>query len=49
MQRQQKALLAERYDLSDRRPATRTMFRGKAVQDGVRAKLPAGRDLGAAP
>ena len=41
MQRQM-ALLAERYDLSDRPAAGVTMGRGKAVQEGVRVKLPAG-------
>jgi len=41
MQRQ-KALLADRYDLGNRPASGVTMFRGKAVQDGVRAKLPAG-------
>lgn len=35
----QDALLAERYDLSDRPAAGATMSKGKAVQDGVRAKL----------
>ena len=39
--RQQK-LLEERYDLSDR-PGTAKMSRGKAVQAGVRTKLPAGQ------
>ena len=38
----QKALLDERYDLSDKPAAGVTMSRGKAVQAGVRAKLPAG-------
>lgn len=38
----QKALLGERYDLSDRPAKDATMFRGKAVQEGVRAKLPSG-------
>ena len=38
----QRALLAERYDLSNRPVAGVTMSRGKAVQGGVRAKLPAG-------
>jgi cytochrome c peroxidase len=38
----QKSLLAERYDLSNRPSGDATMFRGKAVQGGVRAKLPAG-------
>ena len=36
------ALLAERYDLSDRRAAGVTMSRDKAVQEGARARLPAG-------
>jgi cytochrome c peroxidase len=35
-------LLAERYDLANRAAGDATMFRGKAVQGGVRAKLPAG-------
>ncbi len=38
----QKALLAERYDLSNKPSGDATMFKGKAVQGGVRAKLPAG-------
>ena len=37
-----KSLLAERYDLGNRPAGDATMFRGKAVQGGVRAKLPAG-------
>jgi cytochrome c peroxidase len=37
-----RAHLADRYDLSDRPAAGVTMSRGKAVQDGVRVKLPAG-------
>jgi cytochrome c peroxidase len=37
----QRALLEARYDLSDR-PSGVTMTRGKAVQAGVRVKLPAG-------
>jgi cytochrome c peroxidase len=41
MQRQQN-LLSERYDLSDRPAQGVTMDRGKAVQGGVRVKLPAG-------
>src|SRR5882762_2722216 len=41
MQRQM-ALLAERYDLSDRPVTGITMGRGKAIQEGVRVKLPAG-------
>jgi len=35
------ALLAERYDLSDRPAQGVTMSRGKPVQEGVRVKLPA--------
>ncbi len=38
-ERQQK-LLAERYDIADRPAKGVTMSRGKAVQDGVRARLP---------
>ena len=41
MQRQ-KALLEERYDLSDRPARDVTMSRGKAVQEGVRVKLRGG-------
>ena len=41
MARQMK-LLEERYDLSDRPAKGVTMSRGKPVQEGVRAKLPAG-------
>jgi cytochrome c peroxidase len=37
-----KTLLAARYDLTNRPAAGVTMSRGKAVQDGVRVKLPAG-------
>ncbi|MCB2141526.1 cytochrome B6 [bacterium] len=40
--KRQMDLLAERYDLSDRAAAGVTMSAGKAVQDGVRVKLPAG-------
>lgn len=40
-QRQQ-ALLAERYDLADRPARGTLMSRGKAVQEGVRIKLPGG-------
>jgi len=36
------ALLAERYDLSNRPAKGVTMSRGKAVQEGVRVKLPKG-------
>ena len=35
-------LLEERYDMSDRPARGVTMSRGKAVQEGVRVKLPAG-------
>src|SRR5262245_11308130 len=35
-------LLSERYDLSDQPAANATMSKGKAVQGGVRAKLPNG-------
>lgn len=38
----QKSLLADRYDLGNRPAGDATMFRGKAVQGGVRAKLPPG-------
>lgn len=41
MQRQ-KSLLEERYDLGDRPAQGVTMSRGKAVQEGVRVKLPDG-------
>jgi cytochrome c peroxidase len=35
-------LLAERYDLSNRAASGVTMSRGKAVQEGIRVKLPGG-------
>jgi cytochrome c peroxidase len=38
----QQALLAQRYDLANRPASGVRMSRGKAVQDGVRVKLPAG-------
>ncbi len=38
----QMELLGARYDLSDRPAAGVTMSRGKPIQEGVRAKLPAG-------
>jgi cytochrome c peroxidase len=41
MERQMK-LLAERYDLNDRSAQGVTMSRGKAVQEGVRVRLPEG-------
>jgi cytochrome c peroxidase len=37
-----KGLLAQRYDLANRAAAGVTMFRGKPVQEGVRAHLPSG-------
>ncbi|MBN9512004.1 MAG: cytochrome B6 [Alphaproteobacteria bacterium] len=42
IQKRQADLLAERYDLANRPAAGVTMTRGKAVQEGVRAKLAAG-------
>lgn len=42
IEKRQADLLAERYDLSNRPAPGVTMSRGKAVQEGVRAKLPAG-------
>jgi cytochrome c peroxidase len=42
IQARQADLLADRYDLSNRPAAGVTMSRGKPVQEGVRAKLPAG-------
>ena len=39
--KRQQDLLAERYDLANRPAQGVTMSRGKAVQDGVRVKLPA--------
>lgn len=41
--RRQMALLADRYDLSDRPAAGLAMSRGKAVQEGVRVRLPEGQ------
>jgi cytochrome c peroxidase len=38
----QKSLLSDRYDLGNRPSGDATMTRGKAVQGGVRAKLPPG-------
>jgi cytochrome c peroxidase len=40
--KRQMDLLAARYDLGDRPAAGATMSRGKALQEGVRVKLPAG-------
>ena len=42
IEQRQRALLQARYDLADRPIADATMSRGKAIQDGVRVKLPAG-------
>jgi cytochrome c peroxidase len=42
IEQRQAALLQERYDLSDRPAKGVSMSRGKAVQEGVRVKLPAG-------
>src|SRR5690242_1170081 len=38
----QRDLLRDRYDLADRPAAGATMSRGKPIQEGVRARLPAG-------
>jgi cytochrome c peroxidase len=40
--KRQMDLLAERYDLADRPTKGVTMSRGKAIQEGVRVKLPSG-------
>jgi cytochrome c peroxidase len=42
VQKRQADLLAERYDLADRAASGVTMSRGKAIQDGVRVRLPQG-------
>jgi cytochrome c peroxidase len=42
VEKRQADLLNTRYDLSNRPAQGVTMFRGKAVQEGARAKLPAG-------
>jgi cytochrome c peroxidase len=42
IQKRQADLLAERYDLANRAATGASMSRGKPLQDGVRAKLPAG-------
>ena len=42
IENRQADLLADRYDLSNRAAPGVTMSRGKPVQEGVRAKLPAG-------
>ena len=44
--KRQMDLLAKRYDLADRPADGVTMSRGKAIQDGVRVKLPAGTTWG---
>lgn len=41
-EQRQQALLVERYDLADHPSKSTSMSRGKAVQDGVRVKLPKG-------
>jgi len=41
IEKRQRDLLAARYDLSDRPVAGASMSRGKAIQGGVRVKLPA--------
>src|SRR5260370_32404878 len=46
IQKRQADLLAERYDLANRAAAGVTMTRGKPVQEGGRAKLPAGAARG---
>jgi len=40
--KRQMDLLSARYDLGDRPASGVTMSRGKAIQDGVRVRLPAG-------
>jgi cytochrome c peroxidase len=42
VEKRQRDLLASRYDLSDRPVADASMSRGKAIQGGVRVKLPVG-------
>jgi cytochrome c peroxidase len=42
IQKRQDDLLKERYDLSDKPARGVTMFRGKPIQEGARAKLPPG-------
>jgi cytochrome c peroxidase len=42
VEKRQASLLRERYDLANRPAKGVTMSRGKAVQEGVRVKLPAG-------
>src|SRR5260370_17555492 len=42
VEKEHSALLKERYDLSDQHAQDVTMSRGKAVQQGVRVKLPQG-------
>src|SRR5260370_21766315 len=47
IQRRHNALLEKRYDLSNRPARGATMFRGKALQEGPRAKLTSGVTWGA--
>ena len=42
IEQRHRALLEERYDLADRPAKDVTLSRGKALQEGVRVKLPAG-------
>ncbi len=42
LMKRQADLLAERYDLGNRPASGVTMSRGKPIQEGVRARLPAG-------
>ena len=42
IEKRQAGLLSERYDLGNRPAQGVTMSRGKPVQEGIRAKLPAG-------
>src|SRR6266576_3281568 len=42
VEKRQRDLLASRYDLSDRPVTGLSMSRGKAIQGGIRVKLPAG-------
>jgi cytochrome c peroxidase len=42
IEKRQQDLLAQRYDLANRPAKGVTMFRGKAIQEGVRVRLPKG-------
>lgn len=42
IQKKHTALLNDRYDLSNKPSKTVKMFKGKPIQEGVRAKLPSG-------